>query len=129
MSASVTPPNDRGLTRLVAAAIGILRRGIAILNVQAGVPADTRAPVKVPGRHPSGESPVQSLRHIDLAAGAPGPRPQEPAPDDRYRQPGQPRPPGREALHLRLGRRPGRGRRDDARPAKRKTTRLTSSHG
>ena len=50
----------------------------------------------------------------------PGRRPRKDLPDDPDRPPGRrPSPPRRQALHLRLGRRTGRGRRDDARPARR----------
>src|SRR3972149_3560974 len=53
--AGAPPRPTRGLTRLGAAAMGILRHGTAIFDLQAAVPIDTRAPVKVPGRPRGGQ--------------------------------------------------------------------------
>ena len=60
-------------------------------------------------------TPTPSRPARPAAAPPGGPVPMTQTADRRRR----PRPPGRQALHLRLGRRPRRGRRDDARPARR----------
>ena len=75
-------------------------------------------PSEAPGAY--NRSRISSERTLAAGAGGPTTTRKETPPHDRHRhQPDRARAPRRQALHLRLGRRPGRGRRDDARPARR----------
>ena len=84
-------------------------------------PASGRTYVVQPrtGSRPRGDGTIDFPRRPCRGLHWPQPRRRNPSDDHDHDADRRPGPPGREALHLRVGRRPCRRRRDDARPSRR----------